>query len=60
METKVITLSKRNDTKELDAMFDASLINGWSTQNSLNILEKTKLVLERSAPRLRSVIADNQ
>ena len=105
---------KRNDAKDVDAVFDASFIKAWSTRDpldnqkgysdvearvgragrtfglgyklhlsidsktmlpltctfasanqneqkhSLNMLEKTKLILKRSAARLRSVIADSQ
>jgi len=114
IEEKVVNLLKRNDAKDVDAVFDASFIKAWSTRHpldnqrgfsdgdarvgragrtfglgyklhlsidsqtmlpltctfasanqnekkhSLNMLEKTKLVLKRSAARLRSVIADSQ
>jgi transposase len=114
IEEKVVKLLKRNDTKDVDAVLDASFIKAWSTRHaldnqkgysdgdarvgragrtfglgyklhlsidsqtmlpltcafasanqnekkhSLNMLEKTKLILKRSAARLRSVIADSQ
>jgi len=114
IEGKVVKLLKRNDAKDVDAVFDASFIKAWSTRDpldnqkgysdmearvgrtgktfglgyklhlsidsksmlpltcvfasanqnekkhSLNMLEKTKLILKRSAARLRSVIADSQ
>jgi transposase len=114
IEEKVVKLLKRNDAKDVDAVFDASFIKAWSTRDplgnqkgysdeearvgragrtfglgyklhlaidsqtmlpltctfasanqneqkhSLNLLEKTKLLLKRSAAKLRSVIADSQ
>jgi transposase len=114
IEEKVVKLLKRNDAKDVDAVFDASFIKAWSTRHpldnpkgysdgdarvgragrtfglgyklhlsidsqtmlpltcvfasanqnekkhSLNMLEKTKTILKRSAARLRSVIADSQ
>ena len=114
IEEKVVKLLKRNDAKDVDAVFDASFIKAWSTRDpldnqrgysdddarvgragrtfglgyklhlvidsltmlpltctfasanqneqkhSLNMLEKTKLILKRSSARLRSVIADSQ
>ena len=114
IEEKVVKLLKRNDAKDVDAVFDASFIKAWSTRDpldnqrgysdgdarvgragrtfglgyklhlaidsktmlpltcafasanqnekkhSLNMLEKTKLILKQSAARLRSVIADSQ
>jgi hypothetical protein len=113
IEEKVVKLLKRNDAKDVDAVFDASFIKAWSTRDpldnqrgysdgdarvgragrtfglgyklhlaidsktmlpltcafasanqnekkhSLNLLEKTKLILKQSAARLRSVIADS-
>jgi len=114
IEEKVVKLLKRNNAKDVDAVFDASFIKAWSTRHpldnqrglsdgdarvgragrtfglgyklhlsidsksmlpltnvfasanqnekkhSLNILEKTKTILKRSAAKLRSVIADSQ
>ena len=114
IEEKVVKLLKRNETREVDSMFNASFIKAWSTRHplnnqkgysgeearvgragrtfglgyklhlsidsqsmlpltctfasanqneqkhSLNMLNKTKLILKRSAARLRSVIADSQ
>jgi hypothetical protein len=114
IEEKVVKLLKQNDTKEVDAVFDASFIKAWSTRDpldnqkgysdmearvgragrtfglgyrlhlsidsatmlplsctfasanqneqkhSLNLLEKTKLILKQSEAKLRSVIADSQ
>ena len=114
IEEKVVNLLKRNGTKEVDSVFDASFIKAWSIRHptdnkkgysdadakvgragrsfglgyklhlsidsqtmlpltcvfasanqneqkhSLNMLEKTKLVLKQSAAKLRSVIADSQ
>jgi hypothetical protein len=114
IEEKVVKLLKRNDAKDVDAVFDASFIKAWSTRDPLNnqkgysdvearvgradrpfglgyklhlsidsktmlplacvfasanqneqkhapnLLEKTKMLLKRSAARLRSVIADSQ
>jgi hypothetical protein len=114
IEQKVVALLKQNDTKEVDSVFDASLIKAWSTRHPLdnkkgysdeearvgragrtfglgyklhlaidsktmlpltcifasasqneqkhapNLLKKTKLLLKRSAARLRRVIADSQ
>ena len=114
IEEKVVKLLKRNETEEVDSVFDASFIKAWSTRDpldnqkgysdhgsrvgragrtfglgyklhlaidsrtmlpltcafasanqneqkhALNLLAKTKLMLKRSAARLRSVIADSQ
>jgi transposase len=114
IEEKVVNLLKRNHTRDVDAVFDASFIKAWSTRHpldnqkgysdeearvgragrtfglgyklhlsidsktmlpltctfasanqneqkhSLNLLDKTKLILKQSAARLRSVIADSQ
>jgi transposase len=114
IEEKVVKLLKRNDTKDVDSVFDASFIKAWSTRHpldnrkgysdaearvgragrtfglgyklhlaidsqtmlpltcvfasanqnekkhSLNMLDKAKLILKKSAARLRSVIADSQ
>jgi hypothetical protein len=114
IEEKVVKLWKRNDAKDVDAVFDASFIKASSTRDpldnqkgysdgdarvgragrtyglgyklrlsvdaetmlplnsvfasanqnekkhSLSMLEKTKLILKRSAAKLRSVIADSQ
>jgi hypothetical protein len=114
IEEKVVKLLKQNDSKEVDAVFDASFIKAWSTRDpldnqrgysdvearvgragrtfglgyklhlaidsatmlpltctfasanqneqnhSLNILDKTKLILKQSEAKLRSVIADSQ
>jgi transposase len=114
IEEKVVKLLKRNEAKDVDAVFDASFIKAWSTRHpldnqkgysdlearvgrtgrtfglgyklhlsidsktmlpltstfasanqnekkhSLNMLEKTKLILKQSEARLRSVIADSQ
>jgi transposase len=114
IEEKVVKLLKRNDAKDVDALFDASFIKAWSTRDpldnrrdysdrearvgragrtfglgyklhlaidsktmlpltctfasanqneqkhSLNLLEKTKLILKQSEAKLRSVIADSQ
>jgi len=114
IEEKVVKLLKRNDTKDVDAVLDASFIKAWSIRHPLdnkkgfsdndarvgragrtfglgyklhlsidsqtmlpltcvfvsanqnekkhsqNMLEKTKLILKRSAAKLRSVIADSQ
>jgi hypothetical protein len=112
--TDPVKLLKRNDTGDVDSVFDASFVKAWSTRDpldgqtgysdrearvgkagrtfglgyklhlavdsktmlplactfasaneneqkhSLNMLEKTKLILRQSAARLRSVIADSQ
>jgi hypothetical protein len=114
IEEKVVTLLKHNDTKEVDSVFDASVIKAWSTRHPIdnqkgysdmearvgragrtfglgyklhlsidsktmlpltfifasanqneqkhapNLLDKTKLLLKRSAARLKRVIADSQ
>lgn len=114
IDEKVVKLLKRNQTKDVDSVFDASFIKAYSTRDpldsqkgysdkearvgragrsfglgyklhlaidsqtmlpltcafasanqnekkhSLNMLEKTKTILKRSAARLRSVIADSQ
>jgi transposase len=114
IEEKVVKLLKRNDAKDVDAVFDASFIKAWSTRDpldnqkgysdveamvgragrtfglgyklhlsidsktmlpltctfasanqneqkhSLNLLDKTKLILKQSETKLRSVIADSQ
>jgi hypothetical protein len=114
IEEKVVKLLKRNDAKDVDAVFDASFIKAWSTRDpldnqkgysdmearvgragrtfglgyklhlsidsktmlpltctfasanqneqkhSLNMLDKTKLILKHSEAKLRSVIADSQ
>jgi hypothetical protein len=114
VEEKVVKLLKRNGTKEVDSLFDASFIKAWSTRDpldnqkgysdedarvgragrsfglgyklhlsidsktmlplacvfasanqneqkhSLNMLEKTKLVLKQSAAKLKTVIGDSQ
>ena len=114
IEEKVVKLLKQNGAIEVDAVFDASFIKAWSTQDpldnqkgysdiearvgragrtfglgyklhlsidsatmlpltctfasanqneqkhSLNLLDKTKLILKQSEAKLRSVIADSQ
>jgi transposase len=114
IEEKVVKLLKRNDAKDVDAVFDASFIKAWSTRDplnnqrgysdmearvgragrtfglgyklhlaidsqtmlpltcvfasanqnekkhSLNMLEKTELILRQSGSKLRSLIADSQ
>jgi hypothetical protein len=36
IEEKVVKLLKLNDAKDVDALFDASFIKGWSTRDSLD------------------------
>jgi transposase len=114
IKEKVVKLLKRNEAKDVDAVFDASFIKAYSTRHpldnqkgysdlearvgragrtfglgyklhlsidsktmlpltctfasanqnekkhSLNMVEKTKLILKQSEARLRSVIADSQ
>jgi len=114
IKEKVVKLLKRNEAKDVDAVFDASFIKAWSTRHpmdnqkgysdeeakvgragrtfglgyklhlsidsqtmlpltcafasanqnekkhSLNMVEKTKLILRQSGSKLRSVIADSQ
>jgi hypothetical protein len=114
IEEKVVKLLRQDNSKNVDAVLDASFIKAWSTRHpidnqkglsdadarvgragrsyrlgyklhlsidsktmlpltcvfasanqnekkhSLNILQKTRLILKRSAVRLRSVIADSQ
>jgi transposase len=114
IKEKVVKLLKRNEAKDIDAMFDAPFIKAWSTRHpmdnqkgysdeeakvgragrtfglgyklhlsidshtmlpltcafasanenekkhSLNMVEKTKLILKQSGSKLRSVIADSQ
>jgi hypothetical protein len=114
IEEKVVKLLKRNDTGDVDSVFDASFIKAWSTRDpvnsqtghsdrearvgragrtfglgyklhlaidsktmlplactfasanqneqkhSLNMLEKTKLILKQSAAKLKRDIADSQ
>lgn len=114
IKEKVVKLLKRNEAKDVDALFDASFIKAWSTRHpmenqkgysdadarvgragrtfglgyklhlaidsqtmlpltctfasanqnekkhSLNMVEKTKLILRQSGAKLRSVIADSQ
>jgi len=114
IKEKVVKLLKRNEAKDVDAVFDASFIKAWSTRHpmenqkgysdadarvgragrtfglgyklrlaidsqtmlpltctfasanqnekkhSLNMVEKTKLILRQAGAKLRSVIADSQ